>query len=212
MEKKLSLNIYNKLIYSFKFLRNFSYNLNYNYFHYKNFTKLKEISFNQDIFMQWHMNINHITKFFNIHQDDFFNNYFIKNYFIENNIKKDKKIIFDKIKPYYQKYLETDEQEIPYYILNKYKKKDNVKNLIFFQTTIKQNFELAYNIKTKFFYLNKNLILPKIFMVSQEKEKEDEVEEKFKNIKKFKKKSKKKLKLKKFIKKKKTNYKTNINW
>jgi hypothetical protein len=157
IEKKLSFNIYNKIINNFYILRSFSSLLNYNYFQSLKFQHLKEIFLYQDFFSNWHLNINKFSKFINIHYNEYLYNHINKYYFVGGNKSLNFPLNYEK--------KNTSNSET-FFNFEEYQKEKNIKNIIFSRIKNDNKIKLYYYLKTKVPYLNKNLVYPSYIAIS----------------------------------------------
>jgi hypothetical protein len=161
IEKKLSFNIYNKIINNFYILRSFSSLLNYNYFQKLKFQHLNEIPFFKDSFSHWHLNINKFSKFINMHYNEYLYNHINKYYF-----QKENKNLNLQLLDWNENKIKHDSDL--FFNFEPYKKEKNIKNIIFSKIKNNNKIKLYNNLKTKVPYLNKNLVFPSYVYISSD--------------------------------------------
>lgn len=168
IEKKYSFKIYNKIINHFYVLRSFSFLLNFNYFKKRNFQQIKEISFFQDHFSHWHLNLNKFSKFINTHYNEYLYNYINKHY-SKKSIEKKKNLQLIKM---HDKYFTSYENEMSFFTFNRLKKNENIKHIFFSKKLSLDKLNFFFNINTNLYYLNQHLVYPKSFLIASIEEEE----------------------------------------
>jgi hypothetical protein len=158
LEKKYFFKIYNKIINHFYVLRKFSFFFNYSFFKKINFQQVKEIPFFKDFFSHWHLNLNRLSKFINIHYNEYLYSYINKFFFKEKNLNLSKNNLL--LKKMQNRYYKSVDRDISFFTFNRLKKNENLKYVFFSKNLKLDKINFFFNLRTKIKNLNKHLVYP----------------------------------------------------